>query len=84
MRLSTFEKKKLRENLIEQIIEFELTSYFYDKTKISKENISVDYYLQLKYCRKQCNLISPTRTQSLTKFNPNMQDFKCVLDLNCK
>ena len=47
--------------LIEQIIEFELkgsgphgptctaiTSYFYDKIKIFKENLRVDYYLQLK------------------------------------
>ena len=47
--------------LIKQIIEFELrgpgpsgptrtpvTGYFHDKTKISKENLRVDYYLQLK------------------------------------
>ena len=46
--------------LIQQIIEFELkgpglsgrtctsiTAYFHDKTKISKENFRVDYYLLL-------------------------------------
>ena len=26
----------------------------------------------------------PTWTKSLTQFNPKMQDFKRVLDLNCK
>ena len=48
--------------LIEQIIEFELgrpgipgrtytptTGYFHDKTKISQENLRVNYYLLLKY-----------------------------------
>ena len=48
--------------LIEQIIEFEwrdlgsldrtctlTTGYFHVKTKISKENLPVDYYLLLKY-----------------------------------
>ena len=48
--------------LIEQIIEFEwrglgpldctctlTTGYFHVKTKISKENLRVDYYLLLKY-----------------------------------
>ena len=49
---------------IEQVIDFELrvgylglfdctctpiTDYFYVKTKISKENLRVDYYLLLKY-----------------------------------
>ena len=59
--------------LIEQIIEFELmgsgppcractstAGYFYDKTKTSKKNLRVDYYLLLKYCTKQCTLLSPT------------------------
>ena len=49
--------------LIEQIIEIQLRGsgppgrtgtptigYFYYKTKISKENLRVDYYLLLKYC----------------------------------
>ena len=59
--------------LIEQIIEFEFefsniftgtciptTGYLYEKTKIFKENLRVDYYLLLKYCTRQCTLISPT------------------------
>ena len=50
--------------------------YFYDKTKISKENIRVDYYLLLKYCSRQCALLSPTWVKSLTKFNTIMQGFK--------
>ena len=50
--------------LIEQIIEFEwrglgpldrictlTTDYFHAKTKISEENLRVDYYLLLKYLR---------------------------------
>ena len=58
--------------IIEQNIEFELrgpglpgstcttiTGLFNDKTKISKENPRLDYYLLLKYCRRQCSLLSP-------------------------
>ena len=57
--------------LIEQIIAFDLrgpgpldgtvtltTGYFYDKAKTSKENLQVDYYLLLKYCKRQCTLLS--------------------------
>ena len=79
--------------LIKQIIEFELrvpsppgrtctptNGYFYDKTKISKENREVDYYLLLKHCTKQCTLLSTTWAKSLTKLNLKMQDFKHVLD----
>ena len=40
------------------------------------------YYLLLKYCRRQCSLLLLTWANSLTKFNPKMQDFKRVL--NCK
>ena len=29
---------------------------FHENTKISKENLRVDYYLLLKYCRRQCPL----------------------------
>ena len=56
---------------IEQTIKFEFrglvplgrvctpaTGYFYDKTKISNENLQVDYYLLLKYCSRQCTLIA--------------------------
>ena len=67
---------------IEQIIEFKLrraeplgrtctpiTGCFHDKTKISKENCRVDYYLMLKYCTRQCTLLplpGPNRLQNLT------------------
>ena len=69
--------------LIEQIFGFELrgpgppsrrlkctpaTDYFCDKTKISKKNVRVDYYLLLQYCTSQCILLSPTwaKLQNLT------------------
>ena len=65
-------KKWLGEMLIEQNIEFEwrgpglpgrantpITGYFHDKTKISTENLRVNYYLLLKYCRRQCSLLAP-------------------------
>ena len=52
------------------------TGYFYNKTKISKKNFRVDYFLLLYYCSKQCTLLSPTRAKSLTKFNTKMQDFR--------
>ena len=58
MRKNTFEKKKVGEMLIEQIIEYEwwglgpldrtctlTTGYFHFKTKISKENLRMDYCL---------------------------------------
>ena len=84
--------------LIERIIKLQLrgpghpgqtctpiTGYCHDKTKISKENLRVDYYLLLKCCQRQCTLLSPTWTRSLTtNFNSKMQDVKRVLDLNCK
>ena len=81
--------------LIEQIIELKepeplgrictpITGCFHEKTIISKENNRLVCYLLLKYCRRQCSLLPPTWAKSLTKFNPNMQDFKRVLDLNCK
>ena len=65
--------------LIEQTIELQLrgpgpsgrtytpiAGYFYDKTKISKENLRVDCYLLLKCSKKQCTLLLPTWTKSLT------------------
>ena len=72
--------------LIEQILKLKgpgppgrvctpITGCFLDKTITSKENFRLDCYLLLKYCRRQC---------TLQKFNPKMQDFKRVLDLNCK
>ena len=61
-----------------------ITGCFHNKTIISKENFRVVCYLLLKYCRRHCTLLPPPRAKSLTKFNPKMQDFKHVLDLNCK
>ena len=58
-----------------------ITGCFHDKTIISEENIRLDCYLLLKYCRRQCTLLSLTWAKSLTKFNSKMQDFKRVLDL---
>ena len=78
--------------LLEQIIEFELrrpwspgwtctptTVYFQDKTKTSKKNLQLNHYLLLKYTS-----LSSTWVKSLPKFNPKMQDFVGVLNLNCK
>ena len=65
--------------LIEQNIEFQLRDLeplavhvllslvnFMTKEKSLKENLRVDYYLLLKYCRRQCALLSPTWTKLLT------------------
>ena len=43
-----------------------ITGYFHDKTKISKENLRVDYYLLLKCSKKQCTLLPPICTKSLS------------------
>ena len=59
------------------------TGYFLDQTKMSKF-LRVGYSLPLKYCRKKCTLLSSTWAKPLTKFNSKMQDFKRVLDLNCR
>ena len=61
--------------LIERIIELQLRGpgppgrtytpipgYRHDKTKISKENPRVDYYLLLKCCKRQCTLQLRQRT----------------------
>ena len=77
----TVQKRDFWWVLIEQINKIELkvlgrfgciyspaTGYFYDKTKISSEYLRVNYYLQLKYCRRQCTLLFPTWAKSLTKF----------------
>ena len=60
------------------------TGCFHEKTIISKENFRVDCYLLLKYSRRQSTLLALTWAKSLTKFNPKMQDFQRVLDLNSK
>ena len=80
--------------LIEQIFELKgagplvrtctsIAGCCHDKIVISNENIQLDCYLLLKYCRRQCTLLPPTWAKSLTNFNPKMQDFKRVLYLNC-
>ena len=56
--------------MIEQLIKLQLrgpgppgrtctpiTNYCHDKTKISKENLRVDYYLLLKCCKRQFTLL---------------------------
>ena len=60
------------------------TGCFHDKTIISKGNIRLDCYLLLKYCRSQYTLLPLSSAKSPTKLNPKMQDFKRILDLNCK
>ena len=65
--------------LIEQIVELQLrgpgsrgltstsiTGYFHDKTKISKKNFRVGFYLLLKCCKRQCTLLPPTWAKSRT------------------
>ena len=61
-----------------------ITGCFHDKTIIFKENFRLDCYFLLKYCRRQYTLLPRTWAKSLTKFNPKMQDFERVLDLNSK
>ena len=82
--------------LIEQIIKIErleglgpliehvlLNWLFLSQKKFFKEDLRVDFYLQLKYCRTQCILLPPTRAKSFAKYNSKMQDFKRVWGLNC-
>ena len=81
--------------LIEQIIEFGLRGLgplvvlvllllviFVKIQEICKENLSVGYYLLLKYCMS--NVPYFPYLGQITKFNLKMQGFKCVLNLNCK
>ena len=76
---------------IEQTIRFELrglvphgrictsaTGYIYDKTKISKENLQMDYYLLLKYRSRQCTLLSPTGPNHLQNLTPKCKILKCL------
>ena len=83
--------------LIDRIIKFKLKGpgphsrsstpklvIFMINQKFLKENLRVDYYLPLKYCRKQCVLLPSISAQSLAQFDTKIQDFKRVLELNCK
>ena len=68
--------------LIKQNIEFEvwgrgcrppdrtctpITGIFHDKTEISRESVRVDYYLLLKYCRRQCSLLTLSGSNEILK-----------------
>ena len=64
--------------LIEQIFELRgpgprgriwipITGCFHDKTVISKENIRLNIYLMLKYCKRQCTFLFPTWAKSRKK-----------------
>ena len=47
-----------------------ITGCFHDKTIISKENLRLDWYFLLNYCRRQCTLLSHYLgqiTQNLTQ-----------------
>ena len=84
--------------LIEQIVELQLrgpgplgltctsiTDYFYDQTKIPKENLRVGFHLLLKCCTRHTPyfpLPGPNHVQ--LHFNTKMQDVIRVLDLICK
>ena len=55
-----------------------ITGCFYDKTIISLENILLDCYLLLKYCRKPCTLLSPYLGQIAYKISPqNARFYTC-------
>ena len=54
------------------------TVYFNDKTKISKENFRVDYDLLLKYCTRQCTLLSLPGQNQLLNLTPKCQIFRGV------
>ena len=84
-RKNTFKKISRGKMLIEQIIKVKwrgpgpprhactpITAYVHDKTKISTENLRVDHYLLLKYCRRQSALLSPIWAKSRTKFSTKM------------
>ena len=78
--------------LIEQIIEFELIGAWPSGRTcalrlvifMTKQKSSNGLLFTAKILLEAMYLTFPTWTKSLTKFNPKMQDFKRVLDLNCK
>ena len=59
------------------------TGYFYEKKNLQGKSSS-GLLFTAEHCTRQSTLIFFTWAQSLTKFNSQMQDFKRVLDLNCK
>ena len=86
--------------LIEQIIEFDqrghgplgrictsTTGYFHDMRKQKSLRNFIEWIILLfeaKILQETMYLTYPTWAKSLTKFNTKMQDFKRVLNLNCK
>ena len=81
--------------LIEQIIKFQLrwpgaprctcaSQLLISMTKQKHQRKILGYHLLLKYCWSQYTLFPPTWAKSITKFNTKVQDFKRILDLNCK
>ena len=58
---------------------------FHDKTIICLEKFSSGLLFTAKILQGAVYfLLTSTWTKSLTEFNPKMQDFQRVLDLNCK
>ena len=53
------------------------TGCFYDKTIISKENLWVDYYLLLKYCRRQYALLPLPGSNDLQNLAPKCKIWTC-------
>ena len=82
--------------LIEQIIEFQLRGLGPLAVRVlfkwlfswQNKNLQGKFWSELLFTaqilQEAMYLASPTWAKSLTKFNPKMQDFKRVLDLNCK
>ena len=63
--------------------------YYYNrcfnyKTIISKEKSSSGLLFTAKILQEAMYFTSPIWAKPLTKFNPNLQDFKHVLDSNCR
>ena len=76
----------VREMLIEQIVELRrpgpsgctctpIIGCFHDKTVIFKENIRLNCYLLLKYCRRQCTLLPPPGPNHLQNLTPKCKIF---------
>ena len=61
-----------------------IISCFHNKTIISKNKFLSGLLFTAKILQEAMYFTSPTRAKSLAKFNPRMQDFKSILDLNCK
>ena len=52
------------------------TGCFHDKTIISNENIRLDCYLLLKYCRGQCTLLPLSGSNHLQNLTPKCKILK--------